>query len=411
MSSTPHDPGSGPGSAGARATPRGLRAEQIVRAATILFQDYGYRNVSIEQIGAAVGLTGPAVYRHFPGKHDILVQALLTQVDLVDQLVREADGDGETPEAQLWRFLDRLGDMTANHDVSILWRREQRHLQPTQLAEMRGYFTKYGDYIADKVAAVRPDLPDADARLLGFAVLSLYSNTSVIRGSMPPARVVQIQRAIARSIVDCEVPAAGPDASPPSPPIRRPADRHERILDAATGLFAERGFHDVRIDDIARAADISVATFYQQIPGKTEVLRAILFRALEGTLFLTAHTLDGVEPHDALDVLISLHVEYALGVHGRIIPVFTRDLVYLPDADQDALRSAQRAYIGEWATAIRARSPELSDGDAAGLTRAFIGVTGDIVQSPELRARPDISDALTALATAILQPTDLLSDG
>jgi len=38
-------------------------------------------------------------------------------------------------------------------------------------------------------------------------------------------------------------------------------------------------------------------------------------------------------------------------------------------------------------------------------------VTGDIVQSPELRARPGISDALIALATAILQPADLLSDG
>ncbi|AZZ81867.1 TetR family transcriptional regulator [Gordonia alkanivorans] len=411
MSSTPHDPDSGPGPAGGRANPRGLRAEQIVRAATTLFQDAGYRNVSIEQIGAAVGLTGPAVYRHFPGKHDILVQALLTQVDLVDDLVREADAYGETPQAQLWRFLDRLGDQTTNHDVSILWRREQRHLHPAQLADMRVYFTKFGDYIADKVAAVRPDLPAVDARLLGFAVLSLYSNTSVIRGTMPPAHVMQIQRAVARSIVGCQLPAPGPDASPPTPATRRPADRHERILDAATALFAERGFHDVRIDDIARAADISVATFYQQIPGKTEVLRAILVRALEGVLFLTTHALDGVEPRDALDVLISLHVRQSLGVHGRIIPIFTRDLVYLPEADQNALRAAQRAYIAEWAVAIRARSPELSESDAAGLTRAFIGVSGDIVQVPELRARPGISAALAALATAILQPADLLSDG
>ncbi|WP_368072709.1 TetR family transcriptional regulator [Gordonia sp. UCD-TK1] len=39
----------------------GQRSAQIVRAATRLFQDAGFRNVSIEQIGAAVGLTGPAV--------------------------------------------------------------------------------------------------------------------------------------------------------------------------------------------------------------------------------------------------------------------------------------------------------------------------------------------------------------
>lgn len=410
MSSPPLDPESVSGPTAGRSTPRGLRAEQIIRAATTLFQDAGYRNVSIEQIGAAVGLTGPAVYRHFPGKHEILVQALLTQVDLLDELVREADEYSETPEAQLWRFLDRLGDLTANHDVSILWRREQRHLRPTQLEQMRGYFTRFSDYIADKAAAARPDLSTDDARLLGFTVLSLYSNTSVIRGSMAPVRVMQIQRAIARSIVDCTPPSVGTGVTAPAPSGRRPAGRHERILDAATDLFAERGFHDVRIDDIARAADISVATFYQQIPGKTEVLHAILIRGLEGMLYLTTHALRDVDPRHALDVLISIHVEQSLGVHGRIIPVFTRDIVYLPEADQETLKSAQREYIAEWVTAIRARAAELTEADAAALTRAFLGVAGDIVQSPELRERPGITEDLTTLANRILLPTGLLSN-
>ncbi|ATD70538.1 MULTISPECIES: TetR/AcrR family transcriptional regulator [Gordonia] len=411
MSSPPLDPDSGPGPAGGRSSPRGPRAEQIIRAATALFQDAGYRNVSIEQIGAAVGLTGPAVYRHFPGKHDILVQALLTQVDLMDELVREADEYAGTPEAQLWRFLDRLGDLTANQDVSILWRREQRHLRPTQLEQMRSYFTRFSDYIADKVAAARPDLSFDDGRLLGFAVLSLYSNTSVIRGTMAPVHVMQIQRAVAHSIINCSLPETKPDATPAIPVTRRPAGRHERILDAATDLFAERGFHDVRIDDIARAADISVATFYQQVPGKTEILRAVLVRGVEGMLYLTTHALTGVDPGDALDVLISIHVEQALGVHGRTIPVWTRDIVYLPEADQDALRSAQRAYIAEWVAAIRARTPELSEADAAALTRAFIGVADDIVQAPDLRARPGITDDLATLSKTILQPVGLLSNG
>ncbi len=93
------------------------------------------------------------------------MQALLTQVDLMDELVREADEYAGAPEPQLWRFLDRLGDLTANHDVSILWRREQRHLHPpTQLEQMRSYFTRFSDYIADKVAAARPDLSFDDGR-------------------------------------------------------------------------------------------------------------------------------------------------------------------------------------------------------------------------------------------------------
>ncbi|MBN0975595.1 MULTISPECIES: helix-turn-helix domain-containing protein, partial [unclassified Gordonia (in: high G+C Gram-positive bacteria)] len=46
------------------------RVEQLIAEATSLFQDAGYRNVSVEEIGAAVGLTGPAVYRYFPSKQD-----------------------------------------------------------------------------------------------------------------------------------------------------------------------------------------------------------------------------------------------------------------------------------------------------------------------------------------------------
>ncbi len=109
-------------------------------------------------------------------------------------------------------------------------------------------------------------------------------------------------------------------------------------------------------------------------------------------------------------MLISIHVEQSLGVHGRIIPVFTRDIVYLPDADQETSRSAQREYIAEWVTAIRARAAELTDADAAALTRAFLGVAGDIVQSPELRERPGITEDLTTLANRILLPAGLLSN-
>ncbi|WP_299556695.1 TetR/AcrR family transcriptional regulator [uncultured Mycolicibacterium sp.] len=73
------------------------RAEEMARAAADLFQRFGFQNVSIERIGAAVGLTGPAVYRHFKGKHDILAHALMNQGELAERICRRTDEQGGTP--------------------------------------------------------------------------------------------------------------------------------------------------------------------------------------------------------------------------------------------------------------------------------------------------------------------------
>jgi AcrR family transcriptional regulator len=55
----------------------GTRREEILDAAAELFADRGYHGVSIDDIGAAVGMSGPGIYRHFAGKEDMLSQMLL----------------------------------------------------------------------------------------------------------------------------------------------------------------------------------------------------------------------------------------------------------------------------------------------------------------------------------------------
>src|ERR1700759_3376922 len=54
-----------------------LRREQILAAAAALFARRGFHGVTIDDIGAAVGMSGPGLYRHFPGKEAVLAQLLL----------------------------------------------------------------------------------------------------------------------------------------------------------------------------------------------------------------------------------------------------------------------------------------------------------------------------------------------
>src|ERR1700754_50998 len=64
------------------------RRETLLSAAARLFAGRGFARVSLEDLGAAAGVSGPAVYRHFAGKQAVLA-ALLIDVS------RELVGGGE----------------------------------------------------------------------------------------------------------------------------------------------------------------------------------------------------------------------------------------------------------------------------------------------------------------------------
>lgn len=54
------------------------RREELIRAAARLVAERGFAGVRLEDIGAAAGISGPAVYRHFPSKEAVLVELLGT---------------------------------------------------------------------------------------------------------------------------------------------------------------------------------------------------------------------------------------------------------------------------------------------------------------------------------------------
>jgi AcrR family transcriptional regulator len=72
------DAGAGVDAGAGRIRARGeARRAEILDAAALLFAERSYHGVTIDDIGAAVGMSGPGIYRHFAGKEDILAQMLL----------------------------------------------------------------------------------------------------------------------------------------------------------------------------------------------------------------------------------------------------------------------------------------------------------------------------------------------
>src|SRR5262249_20023395 len=86
----PAPPGADAGNAGAASDDPAAapsRREAVLAGATRLFRERGYHAVSMDDIGAAVGIAGPSVYRHFASKADLLCAACTR---MADRLLAEA---------------------------------------------------------------------------------------------------------------------------------------------------------------------------------------------------------------------------------------------------------------------------------------------------------------------------------
>ncbi len=63
----------------------------------------------------------------------------------------------------------------------------------------------------------------------------------------------------------------------------RDRDTRARIIEAAFGLFAERGYHAVSVRDIAAAVGVKDASLYNHFAGKQAIFDAVLAAQLERT--------------------------------------------------------------------------------------------------------------------------------
>lgn len=150
--------------------------------------------------------------------------------------------------------------------------------------------------------------------------------------------------------------------------------RRDVVLNAATELFRNRGFHAVGIDDIGAAAGISGPGVYRHFPNKHSLLIAIFDRVadklLDGAERILAESSDEAE---ALRALVAFHTDFAL-TDRSIIAVYYQEQRNLPEGDRRRIRQRQRTYLDHWVKLLTHLSPELSDAEALAMVHAGIGV-------------------------------------
>src|SRR5262245_5550556 len=99
---------------------RRSRRDEILEIAVGLFASRGYHGVSMDDIGAAAGVTGPALYHHFAGKEAMLVGALKPVSEgLLSGGRAQVDGHPDDPHAALAALIRFHVDFTLANPAVI----------------------------------------------------------------------------------------------------------------------------------------------------------------------------------------------------------------------------------------------------------------------------------------------------
>ena len=99
------------------------------------------------------------------------------------------------------------------------------------------------------------------------------------------------------------------DAETSAPRIR--ARNEQKILRAAVGLFADKGFHGTHVKEIAEASGLPKTNVYYYFPSKESIYTAVIERLIEGWDRAFDHIVPEREPRDAIAAYIRAKLEYS----------------------------------------------------------------------------------------------------
>jgi AcrR family transcriptional regulator len=204
------------------------RRLQLLSAAERLFAERGFLAVRLEDIGAAAGVSGPAIYRHFPNKESLLVELLVgisTRLLAGAQAARSRENHAAAALDSLIEF--HLDFALSEPDLIRIQDRDLAHLPAVAERQVRQAQRQYVEVWVSVLRELKPALAEADARLMAHAVFGLLNSTP---HSLKPADGKALRAARSRAVMramtvaalaagtSCESPAVAADGPGKSRP-------------------------------------------------------------------------------------------------------------------------------------------------------------------------------------------------
>lgn len=381
------------------ARPRDRKA-QIAHAAQHLFREFGYHGVSVDSVASEVGIGGSALYRHFRSKQDLLAGVVFDGLARFQVALDRAGTDGTTADD----VIGALAVMSIDErGIPVLWQREVRHMHPADQAAVRARERALEEHVVTALTRRAPAEPSTRTR--ASAVLSVAWSPSYHHAAPPRPEFERLLMRLASAV--WHTPLAEREASVQERAGGRAAraSRREMILAAASELFAERGFAEVSLDEVAGAVGVTGPSVYRHFATKVELLHTALTRGAEALhLSLSRALSSSSTAAEALDLVLASYIDVMLE-HRDITQLLITEVMNLPDDARAGIRRTQREYVGEWVHLLRESRPTLTVDAARVVVHAALTVINDLLRRQRCGDPSSLRHDGLALGLAVLNGT------
>lgn len=378
-----------------RRRPRNRR-RMVLDAAAPIFSERGYHGASMEDVAAKVGITAAALYRHFPNKYALFVECANLMVDRLLEVLEE-----QPDETTLREVLVALAGVTLDHRASGgLYRWEARYLEVEERHDLRA---KFATVVSNVAAQVGRELGGTDPGVRASAALGAIGSITMHRTPIARQRALDLLTGTAVGVASVEVVPAPPTASVVRLPVRPDlVSRRAEILGAAIPLFAQRGFHNVSMGEIASLVGLGSSAIYRHYPTKADILAAGCLQAAATLEQAAGQALQEVrDPAEQLRALAAAHVAYSFE-NTALISVAEAEIVGLPTELQRPVLLAQREHVALWEQRLAAVRPDLDVRGARVTVHAAFGAVVEAGRHVRWEDTPARRDAVSALMLGAL---------
>lgn len=174
------------------------RREQLLEAAAHLFADRGFHAVGIDDIGAAAGISGPGVYRHFPSKAALLEALCDRAMTRMLGGAREICADHADARAGLEALVELHTAFGVQERALIgVWVREARSLSDDVRRSLRRRMRAYEQLWNGVLSPLRDDLDEPEVAAVVGSTLAMLNGTAFTSPALAPDRLEPLLRRMA----------------------------------------------------------------------------------------------------------------------------------------------------------------------------------------------------------------------
>ncbi|RJQ77812.1 TetR/AcrR family transcriptional regulator [Pseudonocardiaceae bacterium YIM PH 21723] len=386
------------------------RRDRLADVAAELFRTAGYHGVGVNDIAAAAGITGPALYRHFPSKLALLSHVVTAGVEEMDGLLtRCVQLDGPTAAEKLATINRELAQLAvAERGACSLWRWQGRHLPPEDRDAIRLRTRKLMTGWADLLRVARPELTQDQALLLCNAAMSIFGSVADHRATPPKRRFTALLATMADRVLAIPLSSELGDVRARNEhehrQVRDTEGKKEQLLVAAMRLFREQGFRETSVEEIGQAVGLAPASVYRHFPSKADLLYAAGLRMADQLAADALAASGEPDPAVELDRLLRSFVDKVL-LNRDLTTVYNTEVSHLPAHQRAELVRVQRLWVARMMTLLRSIS-ELDEVDARVSVQAALSVVRDFIRTGRFSQRPALAAELVLLTRTILGLSD-----